>query len=384
MKKQITKKTLVRMAVIALCLLCYGLLLFYANTGWNGYTASNTTGVEYETATVLEVLRDGAVKDEAIEGRRKGSMDLRVEITSGRYQGEEAYVTNYLSALYNVDVGEGDSLSVRIDTVGDHDYQVSVYNYNRTPWLLTFIILFAVALVILGGKQGFKAFLGLIFTFVSVVFLLVPLTLRGWPVIPMTMVLVAVTSMVSFWLLGGWQPKTVGAALGCLCGVAFAAILGYAASELVHITAYQSEEAEALILVQNETDLHLSGLFLASVLVCALGAVMDIAMSVASAMTEVHEKRPELTRKELFRSGMQVGRDATGTMANTLVLAIAGSSFNMMLLIYSYQVSFVQLMNTDFVAIELIRGIAGSMGILLTVPCVAFFTALLQTGKNHR
>lgn len=374
---------MMRIGVAVVFLLAYGLLLYYANTGWNGYSPEDTEGVRYETAKVLEVLRDGAVRDEAIEGRRKGSMDLRVQITSGPYKGEEAYVTNYLSAMYNVDVEAGDSISVRIDTKGDHQYQVSVYNYNRTPWLIGFVLLFAAALVLLGGKQGLKAFLGLIFTFVSVVFLLVPLTLRGWPTVLMTILLVAVTSMVSFWLLGGWQPKTLGAALGCLCGVAFAAILGHVASELVHITAYQSDEAEALILVQNETELHLSGLFLASILVCALGAVMDIAMSVASAMTEVHEKRPELTRKELIRSGLQVGRDATGTMANTLVLAIAGSSFNMMLLIYSYQVSFIQLMNTDFVAIELIRGIAGSMGILCAVPFVAVFTGIFLT-KNRK
>ena len=103
---------------------------------------------------------------------------------------------------------------------------------------------------------------------------------------------------------------------------------------------------------------------------------MDTSMSVASAMDELKIKRPNITLKELFFSGMKVGRDATGTMANTLILAFAGSSFNMMLLIYSYDVSFVQLINTDFIAIELIRGIAGSMGIILTVPCVALLTAI--------
>ena len=109
---------------------------------------------------------------------------------------------------------------------------------------------------------------------------------------------------------------------------------------------------------------------------------MDIAMSVASAMDELKLKRPDISTKELFKSGMKVGRDASGTMANTLVLAIAGSSLNMMILIYSYQVSFTQLMNTDFITIELIRGIAGSMGIILAIPFVAIITAKLLTRKN--
>ena len=110
---------------------------------------------------------------------------------------------------------------------------------------------------------------------------------------------------------------------------------------------------------------------------------MDTAMSVASAMDEIKIKIPDIGLKELFLSGMKVGRDATGTMANTLVLAFAGTSLNMALLIYSYDVSYNQLMNTDFIVVEVVRGIAGSMGIIMTVPCVAIVTALvLQKRKS--
>lgn len=174
----------------------------------------------------------------------------------------------------------------------------------------------------------------------------------------------------------------IGASLGCLCGVAFAALFGAAAAEMVHISAYQMDEAEALMLVMSDTGLKMNGLFLSGILIASLGAVMDTSMSVASAMDELKIKKPDISVKALFASGMKVGRDATGTMANTLVLAFAGSSFNMMLLIYSYDVSFNQLMNTDFIAVELIRGIAGSMGIIMTVPCVAAITAVLLTRRK--
>ncbi|MCD7760562.1 MAG: YibE/F family protein [Clostridiales bacterium] len=371
------KKLAVKIAVIAVLLAVYALVLYWANSGWNGYTVTEDSGTEYESARVLSVLEDNTVTDDSYEGYSVGSTVLEIEIQSGRYKGDVVEVTNYLSALYNVDVGEGDWLTVRIDTSGVDEYTVSVYNYYRTPWLLLFVAIFALALIALGGFQGLRAFLGLIFAFVSTVFLLVPLTLRGYPSVPMTVILVGLTAAVGFYLLGGWQPKTVGAALGCICGVCFAALLGALATQLIHVSAYQSDEAEALMLAQAENGLQIRGLFLSSVLITALGAVMDIAMSVASAMDELKEKRPDISTKELFLSGVKVGRDATGTMANTLVLAIAGSSFNMMVLIYSYQVSFTQLMNTDFVAIELIRGIAGSLGIVLAVPCVAAITAPL-------
>ena len=211
---------------------------------------------------------------------------------------------------------------------------------------------------------------------------MVPLALKGVPSVPVTVILVSVTIVVSLYLLGGRQPKTVGAALGCICGVCFAAIFAAACIGVLHITTYQMDEAEALMLARTDYGLRLKGLFLSSILITALGAVMDIAMSIASSMAEVKEKRPDITRKELFRSGIRVGRDASGTMANTLVLAVAGSSLNMIILIYSYQVTFTQLMNTDFIAIEFVRSIAGSMGIILSVPCAAAITAALLTGKK--
>lgn len=356
--------------------------IYYANSGWNGYTSTDATGVEFETGRVLEIRADNTVIDDTTDGLRRGSMELLLEILTGRYKGDTLVVTNYFSAMYNVDVGVGDKVILRVDTVAEGDYQVSIYNYNRTPLLLVFIGIFALALILIGGKQGLQAFLGLVFTFVSIVFFLVPMTLRGAPSVLLTILLVAVTSVVSFYLLGGWQPKTVGATLGCLCGVCFAALLGAVASRLVHVSAYQMDEAEALMLAQYENALQMRGLFLSGVLIASLGAVMDIAMSVASAMDELKSKRTDITRRELFLSGMRVGKDATGTMANTLVLAFAGSSFNMMILIYSYRVSFTQLMNTDFVAVELIRGLAGSLGIIGAVPCVAAITAFLLSRKT--
>ena len=382
MKQFITKKYVIRIIVGIVFLLLYAGSIFLANRGWNGYTTTKSTGVEYETARVLSVLEDNSVTDASIEGRLRGSMELQIEIISGRYKGDIVDVTNYLSAMYNVVVKEGDKVSVRIDTVGENEYQVSVYNYERSGWLIAFVLLFALALIIIGGWQGLRAFLGLIFTFVSIVYLLLPLALKGWPTVPLTLLIVSVVSTVSYYLLGGWQPKIIGASLGCLCGVAFAAVFGATAAEIVHISAYQMDEAEALMLVMADTDLKMGGLFLSGILIASLGAVMDTAMSVASAMDELKMKRPDISVKELFSSGMKVGRDATGTMANTLVLAFAGSSFNMMLLIYSYDVSFNQLMNTDFIAVELIRGIAGSMGIIMTVPCVAAITAVLLTRRK--
>ena len=382
MKDLFFKKNLTKLLVGLISAALFAGAVAWANSGRPQNVITDSTGIEYETARVDDILADNTVADDSIEGRLRGSKVMQVELLTGRYAGEFVEVTNYFSAMYSVDVKVGDTICVRVDTTDVGEFSVSVYNYHRAPLLAAFIGVFALSLILIGGWQGLRAFGGLVFTFVAIVYLLLPLVLRGWPPVPLTIAVVGVTSTVCFYLLGGWQPKMVGAALGCLCGVAGAALLGQWAIDLVHVTAYQMSEAEGLILARGDTGLKLNGLLLSGILIAAEGAVMDTAMSIASAMAELKDKRPDIGKKELFLSGMQVGRDATGTMANTLVLAFTGSGLNMLVLLYSYRIPFNQLVNTDFVAVEIVQGVAGSMGIILTVPCVAAVTAWLLDRKK--
>lgn len=137
------------------------------------------------------------------------------------------------------------------------------------------------------------------------------------------------------------------------------------------------DEAESLLLTAVDNNLKIRGLYVCGILIAAEGAVMDVEMTISSAVAELRAVNLALTPRQLFNSGMNIGRGAMGTMANTLVLAFAGTSLKMMIFIYAYNVSYIQLRNTDFVAIEVIRSLAGSVGIVLTVPVVAVVNAWL-------
>ena len=373
-------KKVIRIAVSVICLLLLAGILYYANYDRLRYTITEDTGTEYETARVRKVIEDNTGVDTSNENIVRGSMKIQVEILSGRYKGDIATTTNYFGAVNNVIVGEGDKLTVRIDTIGVHEYEVSVYNYHRTWCIIGFVGLFLLTLVVIGGKQGFKAVVGLIFTILCIVFILVPFCLKGYSPVLITCLVILITNIACYALIGGIQIKTVTACMGSMCGVLVAAILAYIAQQLTGLTTFQMDEAEALLLVKAEYPLQMRGLFISGILIASMGAVMDIAMDIASSLDELHKHKPELNYKELFKSGMNIGKDAMGTMANTLILAFAGTSLNMMILIYSYGVSFTQLINTDFVAIEIIRAVAGSMGIVLTVP----FVAAISAGAYHR
>ena len=205
---------LIKGITLAIGCVLFAALLYYANHDRPGYFTTVDSGVEYERARVIEVVEDKTEVDDSTEGILRGSMKLKIELLSGRYKGDVLEVMNYLSYKYNVVVKKGDTISVRIDTTGENEYAVTVYNYDRSKLLLGLLLLFAIAMVAIGGIQGAKAVVALAVTFVSIIFLLVPLVLKGFPSIPVTIVIIAITTVISFLLIGGIQSKTVAAFLG--------------------------------------------------------------------------------------------------------------------------------------------------------------------------
>lgn len=384
MKRRFDKKELltrILTGVIGFALLL-GLRL-YAVQGRSVYEITPTSGVEYETAQVLEVLEDNTQVNPDVENVLVGTQKLELELTSGRYRGDQVTVTHYLSPYFSIHAEEGMTLSVRVLTTGDNQYDVSVYNYERTPWLLIFIGVFLLALILIGGRQGISAVFGLLFTMGGVIFVLLPLLVqRGWQPVPTTLLIVAMTMLVSYIFIGGLHTKSMVAALGSFGGVLLAGLFAFIAGRIVQISGLNMDEAESLLLTAADGGLKVKGLLICGILIAAEGAIMDISMSVASAVDEMYRVVPDRSARELFRSGMNVGRDAMGTMANTLVLAFAGTGLNTMLLIYAYDASFEQLMNAEFLSMELIRAIAGSLGMILAVPLVAFLSAHILKRKQ--
>lgn len=377
------KKAGGRVLVTVLAALSFIGLLYAANMNRPTYQSSDTSGIDYEVGKVTGILADNTTIDENNGGIWRGSMELQVEILTGRYKGETTYVTNYFSSLYNVRVSQGDKVSIRIDT-GDSGYQVSIYNYYRVPQMLGCVATFVLLLIVIGGKKGAKSAAALIFTMVCIIGILLPLSLKGYSPLWITIFIILICNLLTFFLIDGIQTKTIIASAGSVCGVLAGAAFALAAQWMMSVTTLQTEEAETLLLITTTTKLELKDLFLCGILIACMGAVMDVSMSIASAVAEIHSVNPQLETWELFRSGMNIGRDAMGTMSNTLILAFAGNSFNMLLMIYSYGIGFQQLMNTDFIAVEVIRSIAGSIGIICTVPIVAFMAGAAFGKKQKR
>ena len=334
----------------------------------------------FAPAKVTAILADNAQPEPWSEGLRLGAQQLELEILRGPYKGTVLQAVNYLSAYANVDCQVGTRVIVRLDLDdAGNPYILSIPNYDRGTVLLAMVGVFALILVLIGGKKGVMALLGLAYTLAGVWFLLIPMVLRGAPPIPAAVAVAALTAAASLLLLTGFTRKTLCAGLGCICGVAAAGLFAWIVGKITPISGFNMGEAEDLVLRAGEQPLEIRGLLISGILIASLGAVMDVAMSISSACSELLALDPKITAGRLFRSGMNIGRDAMGTMANTLILAFAGASFNLLLLFQVYGYPMIQIFNSDAMAIELIQSISGSVGILLTVPLVSLFAALLLT-----
>jgi len=348
--------------------------IYYANDGFRQPHEEQNS--YHETARVVQVL--GADTEITENGFYTGEMLLVVEIETGRYRGTHTEVTYFLNQIANQHLEIDDRISVRMSVGAGEITNIHIQNPERREAVFTFFAIFLLVLGILGGKRGIIAITSLVFTLICIIFLLIPLMLRGYPVIFTTFFILTLVTIVSLTLLAGLSTKGISAMIGCLIGIVATAVLTHVGGTVAHISGFHMEEVGLILATTNFPHAQASGLFISGVLIASLGAVMDTAVTIASTIHELRKNNPKMTVGRLFRSGMNVGRDTMGTMTCTLILAFAGTSLNMIILIYSQGTSLNQLIGSDFMVIEIIRSIAGSLGVILTIPAVAFVSCVMD------
>ena len=330
-----------------------------------------------------QILSDSAEKDPASDNGYRGEQLLLVTVRSGDYKGQQMQVYNYVGPLYGGPLKVGDRATVLISTYSDGTVNATVYEFDRLLPLCIVLVLFIAAAVAVGGRTGIKSLVALVVTLVCLFGVLLPSLMKGANTLLMTFIVCAYVAVVSLTIVGGVRKKTVCAMLGAVAGTALALLFGLLAQGLTRIDGLRIDDVEPLLqLRQTGTPIGLRGLLVGGIVISALGAVMDVTMGIASSLSEVHAANPELSRRELFRSGMNIGRDMVGTMTNTLILAFLGSGFTLILYLYSLGLSPRQLLSSAYVSLEVVSGVASSVGVILSIPLTALITAEVFTREK--
>ena len=285
----------------------------------------NREGQTFEKGVVVDILQDNLMPD----GSRVGEQRVLVRMTTGVRAGQELETTSASGFLFGAGCTVGMKVVVMQSVAGDSTI-TSIYSQDREWVIYAFAAAYLLVLCLVGGKQGLKGALGLVFTFFCILFVYLPLVYRGWSPFWVAVLICIVTTLVTMYLIGGPTRKTVVAAGGTVAGVVIAGLAATLFSLATGITGWNVSDIESLLTL----------------------------------------------------AGMHVGRDMMGTDSNTLILAFAGGSISMLVLDYAYNLPYRQIINSNNIGIAIMQGLSGSFGIVLAVPVTVALAVLLYTWRK--
>ena len=302
---------------------------------------------------------------------------VQLHINSGPAEGTEVTITHRTlnNPAFDIHPQEGENIIIRTE-----NDSYAIVDYDRLPAMFALFLGFAALLICFGGMTGAKALLVLLFAVLLIAKGLIALILFAPSHILLWTILIgAAITLATQLIVNGRNVKSAGAIIGTIGGILIASLVAVLAIHCTYLTGVSEEQAGMLKALYLK-DVDFRELLFSGIVLGALGAVMDVAVSISSAQYEMKQLAPKTRFRELVASGLNVGRDVMGTMANTLVLAYIGGALPLILLISAQpDISLLHVMNLNMIATEIVRSLIGSIGLLCAIPITAYATAFLIT-----
>ncbi|MCG8481791.1 MAG: YibE/F family protein [Clostridia bacterium] len=327
-----------------------------------------------EKAKVLEIISD--VTGENLENpTQELKQVVEIKILTGEYKDQIITVDNHINnhIYYDIILKEGDRVTIAVgEALSDYELpEIYISGFERDRYQLYIALIFVLLLILIGGIKGIKSVLALMISILMIIFVMLPLILKGYSPILLSIFSAIVIATLTLFVIAGINIKSASAIIGTASGVIAAGLMAYIIGSLANLTGLSSHEATMLMYIPQDISFNFKGLLFAGIIIGTLGAVMDIAMSIASSMYEIREIEPNISIRDLITAGINIGKDIMGTMTNTLILAYTGTSIPLMLIFIAYDYPLVEILNMDLIATEIIRSIAGSIGLVLAIPFTA-------------
>jgi len=304
--------------------------------------------------------------------------DVRIEVVGGPRHGDilEGYLQGPSGQLDLPDYAVGDEVVVSLSREPESTF-IAVSDRWRIPVIGAVLGLFALAVTVVGGWRGVRSLLALALTLGVVVKLVVPLLLAGWDPVFLAVAAATGVTLATFLLTEGLRASTFAAVLGTFAALALTAGIAVVANSAAAFTEYQGSEAVAFLQTIGRADLDLGGLLLAGVIFGALGVLDDVTVTQAATVHELFEADPRAPRWRLFGRAMNVGRSHIAATVNTLVLAYVGASLPLLVLFAAGRQDPLLTASGEVVAVEIVRALVGSIGIVAAVPFTTLVAALV-------
>lgn len=288
--------------------------------------------------------------------------------------GDLILVDNVLTGnpYYDIKLKKGDRVILHVEDEGD-GLIFTIEDVQRSHTLLWLSLIFCGLLIYVGKKKGLLSLVSIIITCILIFYILSPMILLGLPPVLGAILVCLISTAVTMYLVGGFNKKSTAATLGCILSLLIAGILSFITVKTASLTGFSSENS--MFLYSAHPELDFVSIIISTMMLATLGAVMDVGMSIASTINEIYEVDNTKSVKELFKSGMNVGRDIIGTMANTLILVYLGGSLPLIML--ASNIDLQKFINLNQVVTEISSALIGSIAIVICVPITAIVASEL-------
>lgn len=324
-------------------------------------------------ATVLAVVEE---RNEVIPGTDTERLiqTLRVEVLDGPKAGELLSMQNdYL------ELEEGDTFYFNYNVHIDGTETYGVVSVDRSVALIVLAILFVGAVVLFGGWQGVRALTALLGSFFAVFYILLPGILGGWNPILASVLVASGILFAAIFFTHGFNRESVVAYIGTMIAVLLTSILAFFSVSMSSLSGFASD-ASTYLNFNTRGTLDFTALLLGAIIIGVLGVLDDIAVTQSAVVTELYESNPKMSRREVYRRALRVGREHVGALVNTLVLAYAGASLPLLLHFYMVASDTRMALSSELFATEIVRTIVGSIGLIMTVPIVTLLAVVYLKG----
>ena len=326
-------------------------------------------------AVVTEVVKENETSYE-YNGKQNKNIEIifKAKLEDGKII-EATQTIDDLSTTYKK-VAKGDKIFV-------YDQEGVYYfgDYIRINKIFVLLIIFCIFLIVLGGIKGLNTLVSLMFTCASIFIFFLPSILSGYNIYISSIITCIYIIIMTLIFLNGISKKTLTTILGCIFGVITAGIIFVIMNKILYLTGICCEDE--LYLQMLDVEINLKALIFAAIIISSMGAVMDVSMDISSALYELKIHKPDIPSKEMFRSGLNIGRDIMGTMANTLILAFIGKSLSTVLLIMVYSSSYGEILNKELIIVNALEALIGSLSILFTAPITSAICSYIYNMKKH-
>ena len=307
---------------------------------------------------------------------------LKVKILSNQDKGKIVNIINNLEhSPFDIKVKKGDKIFLYGNNL-DGEMKYYVRDFWHLDSLIFWVIFFFVLVILLGKYKGLKLLFTLIVSLLLIFLIYIPSVQQGANSLQIAIIISLAVTCLTLPVLYGFSSKALVPIMGTFGGILVASVFSFLVGHFSHLNGLGTEDMR--LFAASNPDLNFQGILFSGIIIGALGAIMDVAVSISSGLQEIKQHKPTIGFKELVISGINIGKDIMGSMLNTLIFAYVGTSIAVVLLISQSGIGIMEFLNYGFIAEEIIRSIVGSIGLLATIPITAISAGLIHRLKSQK